>query len=470
MRLFSSWRIRTKLMALLAVCVLGLLLTNFLGYRTLAELKIKGPRYERIAQGKDLISDVIPPPENIIEAYLVVLEMLETTDKDQLRYLKTYGDNLLSSYNTRHEYWKSHLPQATADEQAMYDLLITKSYTSAMRFFTDRDQQFIPAVMSGDVSSARLIANGLLRNSYNRHKTQIEEVTKQAQTLNQAEEDTAVHIIAVRNRWLSLLVPTLIALAIVVGLALARSIAMRLAASAGMLSSTSLQMAATVEQQEITAMHQAAAVNETATTMDELDTSFRQTADNVAESTTGLQHSLADMARLREKMETIGEQLVALSEQTDQIGVIISVVGDLANQTNMLALNAAVEAARAGEHGKGFAVVSAEIRKLADESKRSAQRVGAIVEEIRRATSSTVMATEDSAKALSSVSATLQSASDSAHQTLLNVQQQALAVRQVTAAMQSLDAGARETANGLSQTRDGVDSLRRTADDLKRLV
>ena len=109
------------------------------------------------------------------------------------------------------------------------------------------------------------------------------------------------------------------------------------------------------------------------------------------------------MLVLRQKIQMIAELILELSEHTQQIGSTISVVDDIAEQTNMLALNAAVEAARAGEHGKGFAVVAGEIRKLADESKQAITKITSLTSNIQYTTNSTVMATEEGSKEIESV-------------------------------------------------------------------
>ncbi len=109
------------------------------------------------------------------------------------------------------------------------------------------------------------------------------------------------------------------------------------------------------------------------------------------------------MLILRQKIQMIAELILELSEHTQQIGNTISVVDDIAEQTNMLALNAAVEAARAGEHGKGFAVVAGEIRKLADESKQAITKITSLTSNIQYTTNSTVMATEEGSKEIESV-------------------------------------------------------------------
>lgn len=109
------------------------------------------------------------------------------------------------------------------------------------------------------------------------------------------------------------------------------------------------------------------------------------------------------MQVLRQKVQMIAELILELSEHTQQIGNSISVVDDIAEQTNMLALNAAVEAARAGEHGKGFAVVAGEIRKLADESKQAITKISSLTSNIQYTTNSTVMATEEGSKEIESV-------------------------------------------------------------------
>ena len=109
------------------------------------------------------------------------------------------------------------------------------------------------------------------------------------------------------------------------------------------------------------------------------------------------------MLVLRQKIQMIAELILELSEHSQQIGNTISVVDDIAEQTNMLALNAAVEAARAGEHGKGFAVVAGEIRKLADESKQAITKITSLTSNIQYTTNSTVMATEEGTKEIEAV-------------------------------------------------------------------
>ncbi|MDY7021572.1 MAG: methyl-accepting chemotaxis protein, partial [Cyanobacteriota bacterium] len=146
---------------------------------------------------------------------------------------------------------------------------------------------------------------------------------------------------------------------------------------------------------------------------------------------------------------------------------------DLANQTNMLALNAAVEAVRAGEHGKRFAVVASEIRKLSDESQKSAQKINTLVSDIQNAINSTVTVTEEGTKTVISgvetaqmtasvligVSDSVNSAVLNNQQISLNTQQQAIAISQVLEAMNSINQGANETANGLNQTKTGLQKL-----------
>ena len=126
------------------------------------------------------------------------------------------------------------------------------------------------------------------------------------------------------------------------------------------------------------------------------------------------------MLVLRQKIQMIAELILELSEHSQQIGSTISVVDDIAEQTNMLALNAAVEAARAGEHGKGFAVVAGEIRKLADESKQAITKISSLTNNIQCTTNSTVMATEEGSKEIESVVKDINIVSSNS-ETLLNL-------------------------------------------------
>ncbi len=287
-------------------------------------------------------------------------------------------------------------------------------------------------------------------------------------------------------------------LAVTIGIFIISSIAGRMNRAAGDVASSSAQIAATIEQQERSANQQAASVNETTTTMDELGASSQQVTEqteSAADSanralhraeggTKAVDRSIEGMGRLREKVTAISQQIVHLSEQTNQIGNISTLVSDLANQTNMLALNAAVEAVRAGEHGRGFSVVAQEIRKLADESKRSAQKISTLVFDIQDAINSTVMATDEgnrtveegvkisheTSEAFTGVKEAINDVVANNQQISLTIRQQVTAIQQVVDAMNLLNSAAQETANGITQTKQGTQQLNEAALNLKEMV
>jgi len=267
---------------------------------------------------------------------------------------------------------------------------------------------------------------------------------------------------------------------------------------ANTIASSSNEIAATVEQQERTVNQQASSVHQTSTTMDELGASSRQAAEQAEASASGAREALAiaengtqavqqtmeGMSTLKGNVEAIAEQIMRLSEQTGQIGNISDLVADIANQTNMLALNAAVEAARAGENGKGFAVVASEIRKLADESKKSAEKINTLVTHLQAAMNSTVMVTDEgtkktdasinlaqgTAQAFVGVTDSIDRVFVNNQQISLSAKQQAVAVQQVLAAMNALNLGAKETASGISQVKVSTQQLKEAAKQLQAIV
>ena len=499
MRKAGTMKIKTKLLLLVVIFTAMFSLFWAVTYSTNEAVKVGGPYYAQIVDGKDLIADILPPPEYIIESYLVAREMADPYHRNDLDAMIAKTRVLQSDYNTRHEVWVNNLPSDTEQARLLRSTMLEKAYDPAIRFLNTVQSRLIPTIQKGDYAAAKALINGPLESDYALHRAAIDDVVKMANARNERVEREVAATVITRRYMMVFLGLAIIATALIgIGIFLNRSITGALRETTGALSSTSSQIASTIEQHERTAMHQSSAVHQTTATMDELDASFNQTAEFVttAADTTRQAAQMAQngiltvqqtrdaMISLKEKVGIIAEQILGLSEQTSQIGSITSLVSDLANQTNMLALNAAVEAARAGEHGKGFTVVASEIRKLADESKKSAERINVLVENIQKATNSTVMATEEGTKtvdqsiryadetvqAFDNVRDECNHASDAAQQTLLSVPQQVTAVKQVIVAMDGLNTGARETADGIGQTKIGVENLRVTALKLKEMI
>ena len=264
------------------------------------------------------------------------------------------------------------------------------------------------------------------------------------------------------------------------------------------LKTTAAEILAATTQQASGTSEQSAAIAQTTTTVDEVKAIAEQSTERAQEVVNASQHALqvsqagqtavqetiASMNLIKERVEGIAENVLALSEQTQQIGEIISTVSDIASQSNMLALNASVEAARAGEHGKGFSVVAAEVRSLAEQSRAATIQVKSIIGDIQRATNATVMATEEGNKGVDqglqrviqarSAIETLGSAVNDnaliAQQLFAGGRQQQTGMEQIAVAMQNINQATVQNLNSTRMTEKAAQSLSDLARDLAVFV
>ncbi|MGZ4166675.1 MAG: methyl-accepting chemotaxis protein [Solirubrobacteraceae bacterium] len=236
---------------------------------------------------------------------------------------------------------------------------------------------------------------------------------------------------------------------------------------------------------------QSAAISRTSATVNELraaadDTAqrarhvARQASDSVAVSDAGTEAvaAIADaMEEIRRRVDGIAQEILTLSDRTQQIGAITATVNELADRSNLLALNASIEAARAGEHGRGFAVVAEQVRRLAEQSKAATAQVETILTDVQEATAAAVGASEQGTKVVDdglvlagragegirSLTDTIREASAAAEQIAASAHQQSVSMDLIAEAMANIDEGTAEFVDGAQQSQ-------RVAGDLSDLA
>jgi methyl-accepting chemotaxis protein len=246
------------------------------------------------------------------------------------------------------------------------------------------------------------------------------------------------------------------------------------------------------------ANEQDAVVTETTATVNEVRATVTETAEraqSVAETaqvsvdvsrtgTEAVTEAVSGMELIRRRVEDIADNILVLSEHTQQIGEIIATVNSLADQSKMLALNASVEAARAGEEGKGFAVVALEVRNLADQNRDATVQVREILSEIQRATNAAVMVTEEGSKGVDAgqllvnragesirdLSHAIEDAATAAMQIAASTRQQTIGMDQLTQAMRTIKHSTAEMVTSTMQVESSVQRLRRVTDSVNQLL
>jgi methyl-accepting chemotaxis protein len=183
-------------------------------------------------------------------------------------------------------------------------------------------------------------------------------------------------------------------------------------------------------------------------------------------------------------VDLVVNHMLELGKKSQEIGAVLEIVSELAEQTNILAINATIEAAGAGETGRRFAVVADEIRKLADRVASSTKQIRSLIDDIRGAVNTTVMATEGSAKAVDAgarqfadvavafkqIAALVGTTTDAAREIELSTKQQATAAEQVRVAVADVAQATHETEASTGQTLQTASQLAGLSRELLQLI
>jgi methyl-accepting chemotaxis protein len=506
MRFFHNLSVKTKLLMLGGIFIGGFLAFAAFSYRTLYLVQIHGPYYQQVVQGKDLIADILPPPAYILEAYLVVLQMVDETESAKLQQLIEKSKTLRAEYEGRHEFWKKNLPDGKLKET-----LLVKSSRPAMEFFDRRDREFIPWTLQGERDKAKALAQHELKQLYEVHRAVIDELVPLVTDNNTEDEQRATDAVTSGTWGLIALGLGVLILGALASWRIGRSIihslgqtvhvlqavaagdfTQRLVVRAndeiGQLARALNQAVTSIGNAMVTIAHNA---NTLASASEELAAASQQLSKNVqtvAAGTEEMSASIKEIAKSVSEAARVAGQAVQVADATNatiaklgessmEIGNVIKVITSIAEQTNLLALNATIEAARAGEAGKGFAVVANEVKELAKQTSEATEDIGRKIGAIQQDTQGAVAAIGQISAIIAQIndiSNTIASAveeqSVTTNEMARNVAEVAKGSSEIAQNVSGMAQAVQSTASGATETRAAAHELSRMATELQRLV
>jgi methyl-accepting chemotaxis protein len=505
----NNLQIRTRLMLMIGLVLAtagSILGTSRMIFKT---AQVNGPMYGEIVQGKDLVADILPPPEYILETYLNVHLLLAENDAAQQTLLVEKLKALRLDFNDRLEHWQSSLPageikQCLSDEVA----------PPAKEFYEVLEASFLPAIRAKKSEQAKAIVAKQLKPLYETHRKAIDKLADLGDKANRGVESRAAEYVsgwtwrltafAIVGVLLSVVFAGGVALSIsrplsacaafAEGLAagdLTRTLEVRqeneigrlivalnamggklremfanivkntqaLAGSANELSSTATQLASGAEETTNQSNSVAAAAEEMSANMTSVAASTEQMSANVRAVSSAVEQltaSITEVARSAEQAAHVAGNAASLAGDGNakiselgaaatEIGKVIEVIEDIAEQTSLLALNATIEAARAGDAGKGFAVVASEVKELA-------KQTAAATEDIRRRIEGIQLSSGQAVRSIGEITAVIKQVNEVSRTIASAVEEQSITTREIAKNVAETSTAAQTVARGVAES------------------